>query len=66
MNRRSVMENYMSTQVLTVDNDKVKEATARAKARGATDVKVEALNGKSKLTITYPPIDEDKGDAGVE
>lgn len=53
----------MSTQILTVPNEKVEEAKARALARGATDIKVEKLNGSSKLTITYPPLSEENGDA---
>jgi hypothetical protein len=42
-----------------VKNDKVEEATTRAKARGATEVKVDKLNGTSRLTITYPPLPEE-------
>lgn len=53
----------MSTQILVVNNDQIEEATTRAKARGATDVKVEPMPpppaGKSKLTITFPPLDEE-------
>ncbi len=53
----------MSTEILVVNNDKIEEASTRARARGATDVKVEAIppppEGKSKLTFTFPPLDEE-------
>jgi hypothetical protein len=47
----------MSTQILVVPNGKVVEASDRAKARGASDIKTEKLNGTTKLTITYPPLE---------
>ncbi len=53
----------MSTQILVVNNDQIDEATKRAKERGASEVKVDAIPpppaGKSKLTITFPPLDEE-------
>lgn len=47
----------MSIETSVVSNNKVAEAKSRAVARGATDIKEEKLNGKTKLTITYPPLD---------
>jgi|GEM_PF-6315556 len=44
----------MPTEILTVANDKVEEATKRAEARGGTIKKKDKLNGTTKLTIEYP------------